>query len=157
MKRLILAFLLVTATAASAQQQIPTDAWPTYNGDYTGRRFSTLTKINADNVKHLSLAWSYRLSAQGTGPIKGTPIVVNGIAYISVPDHVWAVDARTGREIWHFEWKGKGGNHIGNRGVGMYENWLFVEMPDSQLVSLDASTGKERWNVQIANTTPQTV
>ena len=52
-------------------------------------------------------------------PIKGTPLVVNGIAYVTVPDHVWAIDARTGREVWHFEWKGKGGNHIGNRGVGI--------------------------------------
>jgi len=99
MKRLILAFLLLTATAASAQQQIPTDAWPTYNGDYTGRRFSTLTKINADNVKHLSLAWSYGLSVPGAGPIKGTPLMINGIIYLTAPDHVWEIDARTGREF----------------------------------------------------------
>ena len=97
--------------ASARQAQEPrTESWPTYNGDYSGRRYSTLTKIDADNVKHLGLAWSYRLSAQGAGSIKATPLVVNGVAYISVPDHVWAIDARTGREIWHFEWKGKGGN-----------------------------------------------
>ena len=70
---------------------------------------------------------------------------------LHVPDHAWAVDARTGREIWHYAWKTKGGIHIGNRGVGMYGNWLFFETPDCYLVSLDATTGKERWHQQIAD------
>jgi alcohol dehydrogenase (cytochrome c) len=150
----------------------PTDSWPTYHGDYTGRRYSTLTQVNADNVKNLQLAWVYRLNtsqafaniggegpdiapaaAGGFGPptIKSTPLMLNGVLYFSSPDHVWAVDARTGREIWHYFWKTRGGIHIGNRGVGIYGNWIFFLTPDNYFVSLDAATGKERWHHEIAN------
>ena len=76
------------------------DSWPTYNGDYSGRRFSTLTQINDKNVKSLSLAWLYQLPNMGDGMVRrlaGTPIVVNGVMYITVPDHVWAIDARTSK------------------------------------------------------------
>ncbi len=76
---------------------------------------------------------------------------MNGVLYFSSPDHVWAVDARTGRERWHYFWKTRGGIHIGNRGVGMYGNWLYFLTPDNYFVSLDATTGKERWHKEIAN------
>src|SRR3989442_1137479 len=70
----------------------PTDAWPMYHGDYTGRRYSTLTKINSANIGALSFAWIYRVSGAG-GSIKSTPLQVNGVLYFASPDHVWAVDA----------------------------------------------------------------
>ena len=130
----------------------PADAWPTYNGDYSGRRFSPLTQINASNVHTLSLAWATRFSAGGGGgrggagaapaaapvQIKSTPLMVNGILYFSSPNNVWAADARTGRELWHYQYPPNTGSTIGNRGVGMYGNWLFFETPDSNLVSVDA-------------------
>ena len=128
-----------------------TDSWPTFNGDYTGRRFSALTKINRSNVHQLSLAWMYRLSGANLGAIKSTPLQVNGILYFTVPDHVWAVDARSGREIWHYQWQTTGGNHLGNRGVAIYEDWLYVETPDCFLVSLNLKDGKERWRKQICD------
>src|SRR5712671_199923 len=107
--------------------QQPTDSWPGYNGDYSGRRFSPLKKINSTNVHNLSLQWIYRVNAIGTGgaTIKGTPVVVNGVMYITIPDHVWALDARTGRELWHHVHQSKGGIHIGNRGVAVYGSWLY--------------------------------
>jgi len=77
--------------------------------------------------------------------------MVNGVLYFSAPDHAWAVDARTGKEIWHFFWKTSGGDHIGNRGLGMYGHWLYLETPDGFIVSLDAANGKERWHKQIAD------
>ena len=77
--------------------------------------------------------------------------MINGMLYLSVPDHVWAIDARTGREIWHYFWKTRGGDHIGNRGVGMYGKWLYFLTPDNYFVSLEAATGKERWHQEIAN------
>jgi acido-empty-quinoprotein group A len=146
----------------------PTDAWPTYHGDYSGRRYSTLKQINADNVKNLTLAWLYRANISQTGAIgggegpqtagagaavsiKSTPLMVNGVLYFSSPDHVWAIDARTGREIWHYFWRTRGGIHIGNRGVGLYANWLYFLTPDNYFVSLDAATGKERWHKEIAS------
>ncbi len=129
------------------------DTWPTFNGDYSGRRFSPLTQINRDNVKSLALAWTARANAGGSGEIdiKATPLVVNGILYYTAPDHAWAIDARTGRQLWHYKWESKGGIHIGNRGVGIYANWVFFETPDNHLISLDATTGRFRWSVEIAD------
>jgi alcohol dehydrogenase (cytochrome c) len=132
----------------------PVDSWPTYNGDYSGRRFSPLTKINEHNITALSLAWVYRLSAAvrgSAGSIKATPLMVNGVLYFTIPDHVWAVDARSGQEVWHYAWETKGGIHLGNRGVGIYGNWLYFETPDCNLVSLNMSDGKERWHRKICD------
>ena len=115
----------------------PTDSWPTYNGDYSGRRFSPLSKINDSNINSLSLAWVFRIGPgmeNVGGSIKATPLLVNGVLYFTIPDHVWAVDARTGHEIWDYVWLSKGGIHLGNRGVGIYENWLYFETPDCNLV-----------------------
>jgi acido-empty-quinoprotein group A len=130
-----------------------TDSWPTFNGDYTGRRFSTLTKITSANVHQLSLGWMFRVNTGGGGgaSIKSTPLMVDGVLYFTVPDHVWAVDARTGREIWHYQWQTTGGNHLGNRGVAIYEDWLYVETPDCYLISLNVKDGKERWRKQICD------
>jgi glucose dehydrogenase len=79
-----------------------TDTWPTYNGDYSGRRYSTLDQINAGNVGSLTVAWIFR--TRGVA-IKSTPLVVNNILYFTEPDNVWAVDAKFGRQIWHYERK----------------------------------------------------
>ena len=130
------------------------DSWPTYNGDYSGRRFSKLTKINEGNIKDLSLAWTYAIDAGGDrfgGSIKATPLVVDGVMYFTIPDKVWAIDARTGREIWNYTWTSKGGIHLGNRGVGIYGNWIYFETPDCNLVSLDLKDGKKRWSKSICD------
>lgn len=133
----------------------PRGTWPTYNGDYSGQRFSPLQQINQDTIHSLALAWAFPTGLVNGGgniySIKGTPLMVDGIVYFTMPDHVWAVDAQTGREIWHYEWASKGGIHIGNRGVGIYRNWLFFETPDDHLVSLDKDTGKFRWSREIAD------
>ena len=131
--------------------QSPTDAWPTYQGDYSGRRFSELKQINSANVHTLSLAWAARFTSTGNVTIKSTPLMVNGVLYFTSPNNVWAADAHTGRELWHYQYPANTGSTIGNRGVGMYGNWIFFESPDSHLVSLDAKTGKERWKVEIAD------
>ena len=165
MKRLVLlvcGIASVLVVAIGAQTGVPpakllnpgTDSWPSYNGDYTGQRFSTLTKINDGNVNALSLGWMYRMNAAGggnPGSIKGTPLQVNGVIYLTAPDHVWALDARTGREIWHFTWQSKGGIHIGNRGAAILNDWLFFETPDCNLVSLNIKDGSERWHKQICD------
>lgn len=141
------------AVDPSTLNRPPTTSWPTYNGDYSGRRFSPLTKISAANVKALSLGWMSRLSTSPTGgfQIKGTPLVVNGVMYVTQPDHVWALDARTGREIWHYAWTSTGGIHIGNRGVAITGDWLYFETPDCHLVSLNIKDGTERWRKPICD------
>ncbi|HEX4772014.1 MAG TPA: acido-empty-quinoprotein group A [Bryobacteraceae bacterium] len=125
----------------------PTDAWPTYNGDYSGRRYSTLDQINKDNVHSLSLAWSFQTHSQ---PLKTTPLEVGGVLYFTVPDQVWAIDARSGRQIWHFQ-RPSQGNHIGNRGVAMYKDRLYLGTPDAHIISLSARDGKQLWDVEIAD------
>ena len=152
---------------ASAQEldpkkllQPPTDTWPTFNGDYSGRRFSPLSQINSSNVQNLTLAWAYRVNTGSEGggfgqAIKATPLEVNGILYFTMPDHAWAVDAHNGRELWHYSWESAGGIHIGNRGVGIYGNWVFFETPDNHLISLEKNTGKFRWSIEIADVKQQ--
>ena len=136
--------------------QPPADSWPMFNGDYSGRRFSALKKINESNITSLTLAWVYRINPGGPNPfgggvIKSTPVVVDGVMYFTIPDQVWAVDARSGRDIWHYQWQSKGGIHIGNRGVGVYGNWLYFETPDCNLVSLNLKDGKERWHKPVCD------
>ena len=151
---LLQAAVLGQGSLTSAKLLQPTaDSWPTYNGDYSGRRYSPLSKINASNINSLSLAWVYRVNSTNnlSATVKATPLVVNGVMYVTLPDHVWAIDARTGREIWRYVWKSKGGIHIGNRGVGIFGNWLYFETPDCNLVSLDLKEGKERWHHEICD------
>jgi alcohol dehydrogenase (cytochrome c) len=154
--------------------------WTSYSGDYTGRRYSALAQITRANVKQLSLAWTVKLTAGagpagrwgqgpaaivgGNGPagnpavptiIKGSPLMVDGVLYVTSPDNGWALDANDGRELWHYFWRTRGGTPIGNRGFGLWKDALFMVTPDDYLVSLDAKTGKERWNKEFAPFTQQ--
>jgi alcohol dehydrogenase (cytochrome c) len=149
-----------------------TGSWPTYSGDYSGRRYSPLKEINQATVKNLSLAFVTRLQAGPQGPagtppvivagegkaefntaanIKGALLQIAGVIYIATPDNAWAIDARDGHEIWHYYWRTKGGTHIGNRGMAMWKNWVYMETPDNYLICLDAKTGKEKWHKEIAS------
>ena len=135
-------------TAAGLAQSGTGDSWPTYHGDHSGRHYSPLKQVTVANVKNLSLAWVFRTtgSTQGGRPpapapaIKAMPLMVNGVLYLSTPNQVFAVDARTGEQIWHYAWPGH--NAIGNRGVGMFGNWLYVATPDNSIISLDAPDGQ---------------
>ncbi len=156
------------------------DSWPTYNGDYSGKRYSSLTQINQTTVKNLTLAWVAKVNGgpgnagfggggrvggapviiggEGTGDfgggdvtIKASVLMVDGTLYFTAPDNGWALDARDGRELWHYFWKTRGGTHIATRGFGMWNNYLYMETPDNYLVSLEAKTGKERWHKVISD------
>jgi alcohol dehydrogenase (cytochrome c) len=87
----------------------------------------------------------------GTANIRASILAVDGVLYFSKPDNAWAADARDGHLLWHYFWKTKGGTHIGNRGLGKWGNWLYMETPDDYLICLEAKTGKERWHKEIAN------
>ncbi|MEO6965636.1 MAG: acido-empty-quinoprotein group A [Acidobacteriaceae bacterium] len=127
----------------------PADSWPTYNGEYSGRRHSKLTQITPQNVKNLSLAWAFQTNQAAS--IKSTPLLVDGILYFTVPDNLWAVDARSGHLIWHYHYPPNKGQHIGNRGIAMYKNWLYFMGPDAHMVSLNAKDGTVRWNIVVAD------
>ena len=150
----LFAFLACAAGVAAQQPGVTvadllnpaTTSWLTFNADYSGRRHSSLTTITSANVNHLSLAWLYDLPAMGGGTVKGTPLQLDGVLYFTTPDHAYAVDARTGREIWHYTWtRNRGGIHIGNRGGAILGDSLYFVTPDCNLVSLDIKTGQERW------------
>lgn len=123
------------------------DSWPTYNGDYSGGRYSALSQINKDNIKSLKLAWSFQTHSSA---VQSTPLEINGIVYFTVPDQVWAVDAKTGLQIWHFDRRSQG-DHSVQRGVAYYKNRIYLGTPDAHLICLDALTGERIWDYEIAN------
>jgi alcohol dehydrogenase (cytochrome c) len=157
------------------------DSWPTYSGDYSGRRFSPLTEIDTSSVHALTLMWAQKVSggiggSGGTrgggfggpaiprttvggigtqvaplGRIVGTMISKDGVMFVTTPDNAWALDVRDGHEIWHYLWKTRGGTHIGNRGVALWHDRVYFETPDDFLVCVDAKTGTEIWHKEIAS------
>jgi len=141
--------------------QPPVSVWPTFNGDYTGRRFSTLTQIGSGNLNRLALEWVYRITSVGAqrgAPvpvIKCTPLLVGETLYITIPDHLWALDARTGKELWHYDWVDHGGHLIGQRGVGIWKTTVYFQTPDNWLIALDANTGHELWRRHYADAREQ--
>jgi len=153
MKNLLLglAFILSGATSLLAQsldQEIlrnpPPQMWPTFNGDYSGRRYSLLAQINRKNVGSLTLAWAFQTH---TRSLQSMPLEVNGIMYVTAANQMWAIDARTGRLIWHFEHPGATAG--GNKGAAMYKDRLYMTTPEDDLLCLDAKTGKQLWQIQI--------
>src|SRR6478609_4850703 len=94
----------------------PADSWPTYHGDYTGRRHSRLTQITPENVHQLTVAWTFQGAGGG---IKASPILVNGVIYLTMPDNIWAIDARSGRQIWRYTYPPNQAFHIGHRGAAV--------------------------------------
>jgi alcohol dehydrogenase (cytochrome c) len=130
--------------------QNPTpDSWPTYHGDYSGRHHSALRQITPDNVRQMTLAWAFNTNV--TQPIKATPIVANGMLYLTAPDILWAVDARTGRQLWRYNYPANSAFHIGHRGAAVRGELVYLTTPDAHLVALDARNGKPRWTIEVAD------
>jgi alcohol dehydrogenase (cytochrome c) len=157
---LIVIALIASATPGVMQAQgvdeqmllhPPADSWPGYHGDYSGRRHSSLTQISPQNVKNLSLAWVFQTNQ--IAQIKSSPLLVDGILYFTLPENIWAVDARSGYQIWHYTYPRSPGEHIGHRGVAMYKGYLFFLTPDAHLVSLNAKDATVRWKVEVADVT----
>jgi alcohol dehydrogenase (cytochrome c) len=150
---LSIALFVFAAAALPAQPPMPTDSWLTFNGDYSGRRFSPLAKINSANINSLSLAWTWRLTASGgsSSNLRSSPLMEDGVIYLSTEDNAFAVDARTGREMWHYIWPSSGGRHNGNKGLAMSGNFLYMETGDCHLVSLGKEDGKLRWSKSICD------
>ena len=142
---------ILRAQGANEQMLLhpPADSWPGYHGDYSGRRHSSLNQITPQNVATLGVAWAFQTDQ--SAPLKSSPLLVDGILYFTVPETVWAVDARSGHLIWHYNSPASQGEHIGNRGVAIYKGSLFFLLPDAHLVSLNANNGTVRWKVEVAD------
>jgi len=124
--------------------------WPSFGRDYSNQRFSPATQINRGNVKNLALAWQYKSGVKAS--FQTTPIVVDGVMYLSLPfNHVVALDAKTGKELWRYEhqrrqdWKMCCGP--ANRGVAIGYGKVFIGTVDARLIALDAKTGKQIWDI----------
>ena len=125
----------------------PTDSWLTYHGDYTGQRHSKLTQITPENVSKLKQVWTSKVT-QG---LKASPIVADGVIYITAPDHMWAIDAHTGKEKWHHEHTKNNAFHIGHRGAAIYKDTVYLTTPDCHLIALSTKNGELKWDVIIAD------
>jgi len=127
--------------------------WVTYGRDYSNQRFSTLDRIDAANVADLVPRWLYQSSVSGT--FQATPIVVDGIMFLSLPfNHVVAVDARTGRELWRYNHKRRTQKMCcgpANRGVAVAYGKVFMGTVDARLVALDQTTGALAWDTPLAD------
>ena len=126
--------------------------WQSFGRDYTSQRFSPATQINTKNVKDLAQAWVYKSGVVGS--FQTTPIVQNGIMYLSLPfNHVVALDAKTGSELWRYnhdkraDWKMCCGP--ANRGVAVANGKVFIGTVDARLIALNAKTGAKEWDIDV--------
>ena len=128
--------------------------WPTYHGDVSGNRYSKLAQINNTNVQKLAPKWVFNVP--GAARMEGTPIVVGGLMYVTVANECWALDAGTGREIWHFQrprTRGLVGNASGgiNRGVAISGDRLFMVSDHAHIMALNRFTGDLLWDTEMAD------
>jgi alcohol dehydrogenase (cytochrome c) len=129
--------------------------WLTYWGDYSAIRYRTLDQINIANVRKLGVDWIYQSGKAGSWEV--VPLVVDGIMYISAPDGVAAaLDARSGRELWRYNYNFPAGHQTGqaNRGLAILGDRLFMVTPDANVVALDSKTGQQLWQAEIAPFVP---
>jgi len=124
------------------------------NGNYNQTRFYSGRQINTGNVGKLKVAWIFQTEVRES--METSPIVVNGVMFITTSfSHVYALDAKTGEELWHYK------HPLGpvttyccgpnNRGVAVYEDRVYLATLDSKLVALDAKTGNKVWQSDIAD------
>jgi alcohol dehydrogenase (cytochrome c) len=134
--------------------QPPGANWPTYNGDYSGRRYSGLSEINLQNVASLQAAWVFH--ANNTSRLEVTPIAFNGMLFVTAANDAIALDARTGRTVWRHSWPISEGliddasGHI-NRGVAIWHDRVYMETDNAHLLCLDARSGNLIWNIAYAD------
>jgi alcohol dehydrogenase (cytochrome c) len=154
-KLLLAQALFLTAVAAIAGRggsasdwtQPPTNDFPLVGGNWANQRYSALSQINTRNVKNLGGAWMIHLEDGQGGNMQATPIVVDGMMYITSSfQNVFAVDASTGAIKWTYK-PGAGGG--ANRGVVVADGKVFFAQRDSTLVALDQQTGSVVWKTRL--------
>ena len=133
----------------------PAQDWPSYNGDYTGGRYSALNQINPENVRRLRAEWVFH--SRTSDSMEVTPVVVGGVMYVTSANDAFALDARSGHVLWsHTRPPSKGlvddasAHH--NRGVAVWHSRVFMETDNAHLLCLDAGSGRLLWDVAYADT-----
>lgn len=138
----------------SAKQTGANRDWPSYGSDYANQRYSQNTQINRENVKNLGIAWEFNSGIKAA--FQATPIVVNGIMYVSLPfNHVVALDGKTGKELWRYKHNRRSDWNMccgpANRGVAVGDGKVFIGTVDARLIALDAKTGKKLWDINVVD------
>jgi len=166
---LLLGCLLLTAAspeenkaAASVLDVLPEELvarppgpnWLSYNGDFTGRRYSSLSQITTANVAGLRAQWVFHVS--NSDRMEVTPLVVDGVMFITAANDTFALDARTGRQIWHNTRPISEGliddasRHI-SRGVAISHSRIYRQTDNAHLLCLDARSGHLLWDTAYAD------
>jgi alcohol dehydrogenase (cytochrome c) len=127
--------------------------WLSYHGDYSGQRYSGLVQINVRNVSTLRAQWAFH--APNSDALEVTPIVLDGLMIVSSANDAYALDAQTGRVIWHYARPVTEGliddaSQHHSRGVAVWGSSVFMETDNAHLLCLDARSGHLRWDVAYA-------
>ncbi len=128
--------------------------WPTYNGHLGGNRWSALDQIDKSNVARLAPRWTYTIA--DAARLQVTPVVVEGVMYVTSANECHALDAGTGRRIWSYKrprTKGLAGDAAGgiNRGVAVAGDRVFMATDHAHLIALDRFTGTLLWDTEMAD------
>jgi PQQ-dependent dehydrogenase (methanol/ethanol family) len=125
--------------------------WPTYNGRLDGNRNSDLNQVNLNNAAKLQLQWTYSIPFFG---LETTPVVVDGVMYVTGNNQVYGLNGRTGREVWRYQRPKSPSGGISsdaatgvNRGVAVLGGRIFYLTDDAHLIALDRLTGTLLWDV----------
>lgn len=141
---------LIDVKQSDLMQSPMKDDWVSYNGDYTGRRYSALTQVTPQNVSQLAVKWVFHTLEQGV--LEGTPVVVAGVMFIPAGNDLYAIDAATGKQLWHHARAVTQGlvddaSSHHNRGVAILGNRVYMETDNDHLLCLDARSGNLIWDV----------
>ena len=130
--------------------------WPTYHGHLSGNRHSALDQINSRNVAQLAPKWIFPVSSESERALQVTPVVVDGVMYVTAVNEAVALDARTGRQIWRYSRPrtkgviGDAGSGI-NRGVAVLGDRIFMVTDHAHVIALHRLTGHLLWDVEMAD------
>jgi alcohol dehydrogenase (cytochrome c) len=130
--------------------------WLTYSGNLAGHRHSPLAEITPANVANLKVKWAYQFP---TAHNQTSPIVVDGVMYVTSPNRAAALDLRTGRELWTWErpipkdYQSIGFGQV-SRGPAILDDKLYIATLDCYLVALDIKTGQQRWATKVEDYKP---
>jgi len=130
--------------------------WLSYSGTYDGWRYSRLDQITPQNATQLSAQWVFQTGVPGK--FETSPLVVDGIMYVTAADnHAFALDARTGRSLWHYQRNLPEKLRVCcgrvNRGFAILGDTLFLATLDAHVIALDSFTGAVLWDVPVADYT----
>jgi len=133
----------------------PHGSWPTYHGSLTGNRFSPLDQINTTNVQRLAPVWMFRIQ-NAPRDLQVTPVVTGGVMYVTSVNEAFAIDAKSGREIWHYtrpRTTGLAGDAASgiNRGVAWLGDRVFMATDNAHLIALNRANGELLWDVEMAD------